>query len=628
MTLKAAEVHCRGIFSPGQLYTALSRLKSTEGLRVVGFKPEYLIKPNAEVIRFMTDATESNEPADPSLQCCRKINQEQDCAGEQQPVQQVDELLPSASNSLGDSDSECDEDNVLVTQVFNELPNHTSHCNDDHGETTDLQAAAELLKDDSELSSLPQDFSVEEFFNTLEDHSSFASIPGSSPHNLNCLLQSLQNADKHHSRAFLSLQWSRIYHLIKGNSESESVEKANKKTFVSYLSDFHEYVTTNENLECEFKQLCGTLTLTDTHYECLADICISLRNQLVEKLATAVRLKMSAGRTTSTDHRNSSENMTNEGKGKVRFVGGWTVAKEREKNRRYLKGNIGSTDAEVRRNLRRAYTKKVLLDSVTVPAAAIATNTAYPETLSFTQHKQNRRNGLTHITDKAFMFFLRVEDMRNVCLTQSNLDRHKENLINNTVTSVLNDKSMQAEFIKALEIPEEMLAKDVHTSHDATLTSEAESCAYALFSDVVKRYFNMGTGQFLRDHRRDFKVQKTTAHRKRVMQREQSSLTKLNKIGVVQFISDSSDNKMFSHTLLQSRVTANPKFFEERIYTKQELKLFFLLYNLTYVRSHTKSTMNSKLVNRIKESQCILNTAALQQYLDGLGPLEKRPRFN
>ncbi|XP_070560305.1 uncharacterized protein [Ptychodera flava] len=126
MTLKAAEVHCRGIFSPGQLYTALSRLKSTEGLRVVGFKPEYLIKPNAEVIRFMTDATESNEPADPSLQCCRKINQEQvDCAGEQQPVQQVDELLPSASNSLGDSDSECDEDNVLVTQVFNELPNHT-----------------------------------------------------------------------------------------------------------------------------------------------------------------------------------------------------------------------------------------------------------------------------------------------------------------------------------------------------------------------------------------------------------------------------------------------------------------------------------------------------------------------
>ncbi|XP_070550167.1 ATP-dependent DNA helicase PIF1-like isoform X2 [Ptychodera flava] len=177
MTLKAAEVHCRGIFSPGQLYTALSRLKSTEGLRVVGFKPEYLIKPNAEVIRFMTDATESNEPADPSLQCCRKINQEQDCAGEQQPVQQVDELLPSASNSLGDSDSECDEDNVLVTQVFNELPNHTSHCNDDHGETTDLQAAAELLKDDSELSSLPQDFSVEEFFNTLEDHSSFASIP-------------------------------------------------------------------------------------------------------------------------------------------------------------------------------------------------------------------------------------------------------------------------------------------------------------------------------------------------------------------------------------------------------------------------------------------------------------------
>ena len=41
-----------------------------------------------------------------------------------------------------------------------------------------------------------------------------------------------------------------------------------------------------------------------------------------------------------------------------------------------------------------------------------------------------------------------------------------------------------------------------------------------LFNSIVERYYNMGCRQYLRDFQRDYNIQKTEAHRKKVTERK------------------------------------------------------------------------------------------------------------
>ena len=54
--------------------------------------------------------------------------------------------------------------------------------------------------------------------------------------------------------------------------------------------------------------------------------------------------------------------MSAKGKGKVRYCGAWTIAKERHRCKEYFKCNIPSSDPLVGRKAKEAYVKKELLE--------------------------------------------------------------------------------------------------------------------------------------------------------------------------------------------------------------------------------------------------------------------------
>ena len=51
-TLDAVEVHCDKQFTPGHLDVALSRVRSSIRLRVVGYDRKHLIPPSRKVLHF------------------------------------------------------------------------------------------------------------------------------------------------------------------------------------------------------------------------------------------------------------------------------------------------------------------------------------------------------------------------------------------------------------------------------------------------------------------------------------------------------------------------------------------------------------------------------------------------
>ena len=50
---------------------------------------------------------------------------------------------------------------------------------------------------------------------------------------------------------------------------------------------------------------------------------------------------------------------------------------------------------------------------------------------------------------------------------------------------------------------------------------EVDRLVLQLFKDVVTRYIKMGVAEFLRQFRRDSKLQKTEAHRKKVVEKKE-----------------------------------------------------------------------------------------------------------
>jgi hypothetical protein len=124
-----------------------------------------------------------------------------------------------------------------------------------------------------------------------------------------------------------------------------------------------------------------------------------------------------------------------------------------------------------------------------------------------------------------------------------------------------------------------------------------------LFDDVVKRYLNMGSAQFLRDLRRDLHVQKTEAHRKKTFEKSKQKELKGAKVCLEDILKDESLNKVISNKFLQAMLIKYPDILASRIYKKQELSILCDLYGLQMFTSSDKATMSKELVQTIMHAQ-------------------------
>ena len=91
--------------------------------------------------------------------------------------------------------------------------------------------------------------------------------------------------------------------------------------------------------------------------------------------------------------------MSVEGRGKVRYLAGWAVAKMLNASRNYISDNLNTEDDNVFDKVKKEYLKKELLQVLRSTAKFEHENSNYKDTLDVTDEKQHRRQGLTYVND-------------------------------------------------------------------------------------------------------------------------------------------------------------------------------------------------------------------------------------
>ena len=120
-----------------------------------------------------------------------------------------------------------------------------------------------------------------------------------------------------------------------------------------------------------------------------------------------------------------------------------------------------------------------------------------------------------------------------------------------------------------------------------------------MYKDVTERYMKIGAGQFLRDFRRDFRIKKSTAHRKAVMERNENARQKRVKVNLPEIEQDRSHGKEVSHTRLVALVNRVKTNGMVRLYKKKEVQTLCSSYNCRFLAKWNKTKLANELSQAI-----------------------------
>ena len=150
-TLDAVEVYCGKYFAPGHLYVALSRVRSSSRLRVVGFDRKHLIPPSNKVLHFLDNLVAV--PADEQSNCCRVKT----------PTLANIDFTIASDEELTDGEIEEIDDLVRLYFASSSLaPPCASSL-----KTVDLTEVIKKLSSSENFESIPVDFDYDKFVKSL-----------------------------------------------------------------------------------------------------------------------------------------------------------------------------------------------------------------------------------------------------------------------------------------------------------------------------------------------------------------------------------------------------------------------------------------------------------------------------
>ena len=330
MTLDAVKVNVSGIFAPGHLYVALSRVRCREAIQVVGFRKSKIIALPQCVKDFSTRllALDNDTHLDVNnLACCREETKKLTYSNNEE-------------NLLDDVDL-CDD--VFSVEEIRELDEIVSNFFDQETEEpgteeeVDLREVLENLSFEDDLSEPPETFHFFSFISALKNTSFLAKQTHSLAYRKNILFDAMLTPNCiDAAECFVKILWNRLHNCIGKALEPHRNETLKRKYFRAHFSDVHLLILSSE-LEKEFLTIFGIpqSQKKKEHCSCLTDIAFAINAAIIHEASKVTSDHIPTQAPVFVDVNSLPVEM----QGKIRYCGGWALAKTRDAFRRYIKEN-------------------------------------------------------------------------------------------------------------------------------------------------------------------------------------------------------------------------------------------------------------------------------------------------
>ena len=432
LTVPAVVVHCTNEFVSGLIYVAASRVRSAEHLQMLNFRPEQLLKPPSSVVEQCSTCFADPKP---DLSCCRnrrviddkmfEVTEKQhlrnlDDDVMQFPMDQIDNLVSSYSEVPGQVVP------VELSVVYNQFARHVS----------------ELAKPPSDLI----DSNIDTILQSLKNKDPQTELARSKNNLVDFLLTEKKKEDV---LTFLNIIWYYSFQFMESHileNADEVVVKMTSDKFTKVTAKLHQLFGSDIYPEL-LSGLFGETTISRVYKSIGSQFSISIHLIFMKYLMEVVKKDTEEEPVTI-----NVEEMSSCGKAKVRHVGGWAVRKLLEKSRKYVQANmLTQTSSTLASVIKHNKMCEMIEDAIVIPYSKLEEERQFPESLQVTENLQYRSHGLIHITDKAYKFFLCLEQQRVLQLNEAKMKKHKEAMVERASKELTANEELQEKWKDSFE---------------------------------------------------------------------------------------------------------------------------------------------------------------------------------
>ncbi|WAR26397.1 PIF1-like protein, partial [Mya arenaria] len=476
LTLESVAIDCHQIFKPGQLGVAevRGRVRSSQNLQVINFNMKKCVIPQPpDVINFLSE--ESGVLHDDRSCCCG----------------QETRLTDSCSLTA---------QNLTVEEIIEEVTELDEQVQEDEDFDLEFDDVIRMIDSTpSDLPDLPNDLNVEDMLSSLQ----CKNVQTTKQLNTNNILKII-NQTKYIQ--FCKQEYTKLSKMVE-DLKIDPSKPVQSKQQTEFYSKVHEYHTSSE-----FRMNClnffENVIFTEEHLHICFNISVQIRKYILGKKAEL--FPVSARKITDRKVTNSSD-------ARVRYNGGYCVAKVRHKYMEKKTSYMYKTDESSQVQ----YHEAVL--AVNVEEYYIQQTTSNTQSLLDVSRRQVQNRSLTNISDQVFTVFQRLTEKCLEFLIDEHLNKYGSNLYQVLTDNIISDNDLNQQFCTVVR--QSFLQKE---EFDETCQSGKlnDSIIGTIYKKIIKLFLMVMLNQFRKDMLESFNVEKKMAHRKQIRVSSKGSKSK------------------------------------------------------------------------------------------------------
>ena len=554
----------------------MGRASKAKGLRVINYSPLLCPTQPESVLKFYDFTT---VPLQDDLSCCSKIYEDRlQIQDINIPIQQEQEDFPDFSAEeleyLGSMMAEVEVTSVIPTSAQDE------------------SRSDEMAKYPKYVLNICKDDIVSKCY--------FDSAVTDEQRAFNTVLESLaEETFTYFTRTVCKKFEDFILEDIPSLQKDTNVT-TEPKHWTSFYGQCNMYMTSNDyKLTCsKLFAVPHTSDVTQAMYSVCYNICVYLReNLLAHYVSLTVHPPSDPG-----SKRQFSEGLTDAGRGTVRYVGGFCMARLKRKENKKLYAAMKKSDSTSRSLYADCSMKLDLLDSAIRSSNQIEAESEDPGSLGQIKQRQNIKQGLTNISDLSQSFFMALCIKTNKMCTETNLHKYGQMLHEHIVNTLVSDNNLYNLWNEQFSTPVQTL----HSSHAVGQQEDSDfirvQAIFDLYKEAILLFTRVSMKQFRKDYLTELKVEKQKAHRKKIMERKKTST--VTKVSITSIQADSSAKKLASHCTLKALVLIDAGE-TLKTFTIVNLRILCSAYGVKIASKDNKSVIIDNLSKKITSCDSI-----------------------